>query len=154
MPAIDSRATVTCNLGEVISRGVSDSYIQNSGLVMTRGQLTLVGITTPSIGSEVKISYQLNKGDSGVIPRSLVVLSAFADPFRETTEISVGCKLTYLDGVMPVPSLENGQAAYLGPRQMECLNGLTPSAFVPPIFAQDVFEYWNPILKETYTYIS
>ena len=141
MPAIDSRATITCNLGDVISGGVSDSYLQNSGLVFTRGQLTLVGIQTPSIGSAVQINYQLNNGNSGAIPRSLVVLSAFADPFSETTEISVGCKLTYLDGVMPVPSLENGQAAYLGPRQMECLNGLTPSAFVPPIFAQDVFAY-------------
>ena len=73
MPAIDSRATVTCNLGEVISGGVSDSYLQNSGLVMTRGQLTLTGIQTPSIGSEVSISYQLTNGSNGTLPRSLVV---------------------------------------------------------------------------------
>ena len=112
MPAIDSRATITCNLGEVISGGVSDSYLQNSGLVFTRGQLTLAGISTPSIGSEVTINYAMNNGTSGSLPRSLVVLSAFADPFSETTEISVGCKLTYLDGVMPVPSLENGPVSY------------------------------------------
>ena len=42
-------------------------------------------------------------GATGIIPRALVVLSAFADPFRQTTEVSVGCKLTYLDGVTPVP---------------------------------------------------
>ena len=141
MPAIDSRATVTCNLGEVISGGVSDSYLQNSGLVMTRGQLTLAGVQTPAIGSEVTISYQLTNGSSGTLPRSLVVLSAFADPFRGTTEVSVGCLLTYLDGVMPVPSLQNGEAAYVGPRQLECLNGLDKSAFVPPIFAKDLFSY-------------
>ena len=52
-------------------------------------------------------------GPSGKIPRSLVVL-AFADPFRQTTEVSVGCKLTYLDGVMPVPSLEDGQGLRTG----------------------------------------
>ena len=141
MPAIDSRATITCNLGEVISGGISDSYLQNSGLVFTRGQLTLAGISTPEIGSEVTINYVLNGGGTGSIPRSLVVLSAFADPFRQTTEVSVGCKLTYLDGVMPVPSLENGQAAYVTPRQLECLNGLEKSAFAPPIFANDVYQY-------------
>ena len=141
MTAIDSRATITCNLGEVISGGISDSYLQNSGLVFTRGQLTLAGIRTPSVGSQVTINYALNSGLTGKIPRNLVVLSSFADPFRQTTEVSVGCKLTYLDGVMPVPSLEDGQAAYLRPRQLECLNGLEQSAFVPPIFADDVFGY-------------
>ena len=141
MAAIDSRAVITCNLGEVISGGVSDSYLQNSGLVFTRGQLTLAGISTPAIGSDVEISYQMNDGASGSIPRSLVVLSAFADPFRGTTEVSVGCKLTYLDGVMPVPSLENGEAAYVGPRQLECLNGLPSSAFAPPIFASQLYSY-------------
>ena len=141
MTAIDSRATITCNLGDVISGGVSDSYLQNSGLVFTRGQLTLVGIQTPAIGSEVTSNYAMNGGGTGKIPRNLVVLSAFADPFRQTTEVSVGCKLTFLDGVMPVPSLEDGQAAYLKPRQLECLNGLEKSAFAPPIFADDVFKY-------------
>ena len=141
MAAIDSRATITCNLGEVISGGVSDSYLQNAGLVFTRGQITLAGVKTPAIGSQVTINYQMNDGSSGKIPRSLLVLSSFADPFRQTTEVSLGCKLTYLDGVMPVPSLEDGQAAYLRPRQLECLNGLEKSAFVPPIFADDVYKY-------------
>jgi len=141
MAAIDSRATITCNLGDVISGGISDSYLQNSGLVFTRGQLTLLGTQTPQIGSPVTISYIMASGASGSIPRNLVVLSAFVDPFRETTEVSVGCMLTYLDGVMPVPSLEDGDASYVGPRQLECLNGLTKSAFVPPIFADDLFSY-------------
>ncbi|MEC8748729.1 MAG: LamG-like jellyroll fold domain-containing protein [Pseudomonadota bacterium] len=141
MPAIDSRAKITCNLGEVIQGGISDTYLQNSGLIFTRGQLTLVGIQTPVIGSAVTISYEMVDGTSNSIPRDLVVLSAFADPFRSTTEVSIGCKLTYLDGVMPVPSLENGEAAYVTPRQMECLNGEPPSAFVPPIFANDLFKH-------------
>jgi len=141
MAAIDSRATITCNLGEVITGGVSDSYIQGSGLVFTRGQLTLEGVSTPPIGSEVTINYAMNSGSRGQIPRSLVVLSAFADPFRQTTEVSVGCLLTYLSDVQPVPNLEDGRAAYLNPRQLECLNGLPKSAFVPPIFADDVYRY-------------
>ena len=141
MAAIDSRATITCNLGEVISGGISDSYLQNSGLVFTKGQLTLVGTQTPQVGSSVTIGYEMASGASGSIPRSLVVLSAFVDPFRGTTEVSVGCMLTYLDGVMPVPSLEDGDASYVGPRQLECLNGLTKSAFIPPIFADDLFSY-------------
>ena len=90
---------------------------RTAALFLLSGQLTLAGISTPAIGSDVEISYQMNDGASGSIPRSLVVLSAFADPFRGTTEVSVGCRLTYLDGVMPVPSLENGEAAYMGPRR-------------------------------------
>ena len=141
MATIDSRATVTCNLGEVISGGVSDSYLQGSGLVMTKGQLTLVGLKTPEIGSSVTVNYQMNGGGSGRIPRDLRVLSAFADPLRGTSEISLGCTLTYLDGVMPVPSLQDGRAAYVSPRQLECLNGLPKSAFPPPIMADDLFRY-------------
>ena len=141
MATIDSRATVTCNLGEVISGGVSDSYLQGSGLVMTKGQLTLVGLKTPEIGSSVTVNYQMNGGSSGRIPRDLRVLSAFADPLRGTSEISLGCTLTYLDGVMPVPSLQDGRAAYVSPRQLECLNGLPKSAFPPPIMADDLFRY-------------
>ena len=141
MATIDSRATVTCSLGEVISGGVSDSYLQGSGLVMTKGQLTLVGLKTPAIGSSVTVNYQMNGGGSGRIPRDLRVLSAFADPLRGTSEISLGCTLTYLDGVMPVPSLQDGRAAYVSPRQLECLNGLPKSAFPPPIMADDLFRY-------------
>ena len=141
MAAIDSRATVTCNLGEVISGGVSDSYLQGSGLVMTRGQITLAGTKTPEIGSEVQIDYSMNSGGGGRIPRSLRVLSAFADPLRETTEVSLGCLLTYLDGIMPVPSLQDGRASYVSPRQLECLNGLPKSAFPPPIMANDIFKF-------------
>jgi hypothetical protein len=128
-------------LGEVISGGVSDSYLQGSGLVMTKGQLTLVGLKTPEIGSSVTVNYQMNGGGNGRIPRDLRVLSAFADPLRGTSEVSLGCTLTYLDGVMPVPSLQDGKAAYVSPRQLECLNGLPKSAFPPPIMADDLFRY-------------
>ena len=76
MPAIDSRAKITCNLGEVISGGIGDNYLQNSGLVFTKGQLTLAGVSTPQIGSEVTISYEMADGATGSIPRNLRVLSA------------------------------------------------------------------------------
>jgi hypothetical protein len=93
--AIDIRATVTCSLGTLISGSLSDDYLQGSGLVKTRGSVEISALITPAIGTAVTFSY--TKG--GVvysIPRKLRVMSSFADPFRRTTTVELGCKLTYL----------------------------------------------------------
>ena len=93
--AIDIRATVTCSLGTLISGSISDDYVQGTGLIKTRGSIELSGIVTPAIGTVVTFSYTKG-GITRNIPRKLRVLSSFADPFRRTTKVELGCKLTYL----------------------------------------------------------
>jgi hypothetical protein len=93
--AIDIRATVTCSLGTLISGSISDDYIQGSGLVKTKGSVEISGTVTPAIGTVVTFSY-VKGGVTRSIPRKLRVMSSFADPFRRTTKVELGCKLTYL----------------------------------------------------------
>ena len=92
---IDIRATVTCSLGTLISASVSDDYVQGTGLIKTKGSCELSGIVTPAIGTAVTFSYTQD-GVTRQVPRKLRVLSSFADPFRRTTKVELGCKLTYL----------------------------------------------------------
>ena len=97
--AIDIRATVTCSIGgsavTLISGSVSDDYLQGSGLVKTKGSCEISGLITPPMGAVVTFSYTKG-GVTRSIPRKLRVLSSFADPFRRTTKVELGCKLTYL----------------------------------------------------------
>jgi hypothetical protein len=93
--AIDIRATVTCSLGTLISGSISDDYIQGSGLVKIKGSVEISGTITPAIGTVVTFSY-IKGGVTRSIPRKLRVMSSFTDPFRRTTKIELGCKLTYL----------------------------------------------------------
>lgn len=93
--AIDIRATVTCSLGTLISASISDDYVQGTGLIKCKGSCELSGIVTPNIGDEVTFSYTQN-GVTTQVPRKLRVMSSFADPFRRTTKVELGCKLTYL----------------------------------------------------------
>lgn len=93
--AIDIRATVSCSLGTLISGSLSDDYVQGTGLIKCRGSVELSGLLTPAIGTAVTFSYTKG-GTTTSIPRKLRVLSSFADPFRRTTEVELGCKLTYL----------------------------------------------------------
>lgn len=94
--AIDIRANVTCSLGTLISGSISDDYLQGSGLVKTRGSAEISGLITPAVGTVVTFSY-VKDGVTRNIPRKLRVLSSFADPFRRTTSVELGCKLTYLN---------------------------------------------------------
>jgi len=97
--AIDIRAVVTCTIGgsaaTLISASVSDDYIQGTGLVKTKGSCEISGLITPAIGTLVTFSYTKG-GVTRTVPRKLRVLSSFADPFRRTTKVELGCKLTYL----------------------------------------------------------
>lgn len=93
--AIDVRATVTCSLGTLISGNIADGYIQGNGLVLVRGSVEISGLITPAVGTAVTFAYKINGGTRN-IPRKLRVLSSFADPFRRTTKVELGCKLTYL----------------------------------------------------------
>jgi hypothetical protein len=92
---VDIRCTVSCSLGTVISGSVSDDYIQGTGLIKCTGSVVIADVITPAIGTAVTISYTKG-GVTRTIPRKLRVLSSFADPFRATTSVELGCKLTYL----------------------------------------------------------
>lgn len=98
---IDIRANVTCSLGELIEGSISDGYIQG-GLVFISGDCTLKGLLTPAMGTVVTFSYEQG-GVTTQIPRQLRVLSSFADPFRNTTQVALGCTLTYLRDAKPLP---------------------------------------------------
>lgn len=149
--AIDIRANVTCSLGDLISGSISDDYIQGNGLVKTKGSCELNGIYTPRIGQTVTFSYT-SGGATKQIPRKLRVLSSFADPFRNTTKVELGCKLTYFEGVGPTPTID-GQAPYTTGRQQQCLNGYIEypaNSQVPiPVTAKGVMETCLAKLKIT-----
>lgn len=93
---IDIRANVQSTLGPVISANISDDYIQGNGLIKTRGSCVIAGLVSPKIGTPFKIRYTKN-GITRQIPRTLRILSSFADPFRRTTSLQLGCKLTYME---------------------------------------------------------
>lgn len=93
--AIDIRAAVTCSLGTLISASISDDYIQGSGLIKTKGNCELSGLYNPPVGTVVTFAYTKG-GVTRAVPRKMRVLSSFADPFRRTTRVELGCKLTYL----------------------------------------------------------
>jgi hypothetical protein len=94
---VDIRAKVICRLGteqpEIISGGWSDDHAQGTGLIRTRGELILKGLYRPTLGEKVDLAY-IKDGFAVRFPRSLRVLSAFADPFRRQTTIQLGCLLT------------------------------------------------------------
>jgi hypothetical protein len=100
--AIDIRASVTCSLGPLISATISDDYIQGVGLIKYRGNCEIKGVITPAPGTAVTFSYVKN-GIVRTVPRKLRVLSSFADPFRRTTKVELGCKLTYLQDLREEP---------------------------------------------------
>ena len=93
--AIDIRATVSCSLGTLISASINDDYVQGTGLIKCKGTCEISGTITPAIGTVVTFTYAQN-GITRTVPRKLRVLSSFADPFRRTTRVELGCKLTYL----------------------------------------------------------
>jgi hypothetical protein len=92
---LDIRATVECSLGEVISASLSDDYIQGNGLIKTQGSCLIDGLITPPVGTVVTFDYTKD-GVTRSIPRKMRVLSSFADPYRRTTEVQMGCLLTFL----------------------------------------------------------
>jgi hypothetical protein len=92
----DIRASVTCSLGRLISASVNDDYIQGTGLIKISGSCVIAGLISPSIGTRVTFQYT-KAGLTRTVPRVLRVLSSFADPFRRTTTVELGCKLTYLE---------------------------------------------------------
>lgn len=100
MAVLDIRAQVICSLGRVITGNLADTYAQQSGLIFTRGSVELDGIYRPAVGTKVQFAYAKN-GYLARLPRTVRVLSCFADPFRRKTTVQLGCLLTYLESRKP-----------------------------------------------------
>jgi hypothetical protein len=102
MPIPSIQAKVYCNLGKVISGQFADDYVQDSGLMKTRGSVDLDGIFTIEVGKRVEFAFKKD-GNLSRIPRTLRVLSSYADPFTKVTKVSLGCLLTYLSDFRKPP---------------------------------------------------
>lgn len=93
---VDVRAHVFCNLGTIISGNIADEALSvGQGLISCRGQLVLQGLSTPAVGSVVYIGWERD-GTIVRLPRTLRVLSSFANPFTRQTTVQLGDKLVYL----------------------------------------------------------
>jgi len=79
----------------LLTADLSDSLVQNSGLIKVSGSCQIAGIVVPTPGSKV-FFYYVKDGITRRIPRAVRVLSSFADPYRNVTTVELGCKLTYL----------------------------------------------------------
>ena len=138
--AIDIRANVTCNLGTLISATLSDDYIQGNGLIKTSGSCEISGLITPAPGDVVTFSYTKG-GITRHVPRKMRVLSSFTDPFRRTTSVELGCKLTYLQDIAPLYDENSKQSA----KQLQCLNeysGYSKDTELPiPFKASEIMQF-------------
>lgn len=104
----DVRAYVYCSLGEVISGTISESSVVDAGLITVSGNIILDGVYAPQRGSTVQLSYY-KQGTIGRIGRKLRVLGYYANPITRTTEVSVGCYLTYHTDTEPAPTTLSSQ---------------------------------------------
>ena len=109
--AVDTRATTTITIAgtayTLISATLTDESIQGSGLVRCRGNAVIAGTLTPAVGAIVRFSYTTATGTTRNIPRTLRVLSSFANPQTRETQIELGDKLIYLDNRKPGTSKVN-----------------------------------------------
>ena len=112
---VDVRAKVFCNLGTVIQGNLADEALSaGQGLITCRGQVVLDGLSTPAVGSTVNFGW--TRGNTiARIPRTLRVLSSFADPFRGTTTVQLGDKLVYLANLRAAKAEEEDPDGTNGP---------------------------------------
>lgn len=96
--AVDIRANVYCNLGEVISGGWSDDHCQGTGLIRCRGDVVLKGAKSIPVGTRVQLAFTSAVGASQ-FPRQFRVISCFANAYARTTTLQLGCTLTYLENI-------------------------------------------------------
>lgn len=114
---VDVRARVFCNLSGAILQGslADETLTTGQGLVTCRGQVVLSGLSTPTVGSIVRFGWERD-GEIARIPRTLRVLSSFADPFRGITTVQLGDKLVYLANLRGKKAEEQPAAPEYGPQ--------------------------------------
>jgi hypothetical protein len=108
----DARAYGWCSLGPLAAEPstFADDQLQGSGIIRTKGTVTLQGIHRPATGTGVSFGYSDGQNWLARIPRRLRVLSSVANPLTLTTEVSVGCLFTYFENRKPALSNPSARA--------------------------------------------
>jgi hypothetical protein len=133
---VDIRAKVICRIGgaavEVISGGWSDDHAQGTGLIRTRGELTVKGLIRTGLGEKVDLAY-VQSNYASRFPRSLRVLSAFVDPFRRQTTLQLGCLITLRENRRGQTPPENKAFTWNDPQNaaLACAEYAKTSAPIP-----------------------
>lgn len=104
--SLDIRAVIYCSLGEVISGEISESSIVDAGLITVSGRIIFKGILSVSRGTSVELAYY-KQGRLSRLGRKYRVLSSTSNPVSNTTEVAIGCYLTYMAGSTPAPVIVN-----------------------------------------------
>lgn len=112
----DARAYGWCSLGPLASEPstFADDQLQGSGIIRTKGTVTLQGIHRPATGTSVSFGYSDGQNWLARIPRRLRVLSSVANPLTLTTEVSVGCLFTYFENRKPALTNPTARAEHSG----------------------------------------
>jgi hypothetical protein len=133
--AIDVRARMICNLGQVISGQVGDDLLSESGLIRSTGTVVLDGLAQFSRGTLVELAYERPQlGTVTRFPRRLRVLRSTANPYERTTTLEVGCKLALKENLAL-------QADTIRAEQLPASWWSSSSPRPPTISAQDVLTY-------------
>jgi len=99
---LDVRAWTYCNVGPVISGSLEESSIVGAGLINVSGSVLLDGVFNVREGQTIELSYYKN-GRMARLGRKLRAISSYANPVTRTTEVRVGCLLTYQANSEPPP---------------------------------------------------
>jgi hypothetical protein len=132
---LDARAWIYCNLGTVISGNLQESSIIGAGLINVTGTLLLSGVYRVREGDPVELAYY-KSGRVSRLGRRLRVISAYANPATRTTEVAVGCYLTYQANSAPPPQVFNSSEDTNTPE----LTGLAALLLIKPTSAKFVAE--------------
>jgi hypothetical protein len=106
---VDIRCDCTCDLGPIISGGISDDHVQDAWLIKTKGTLIIDRVFVPAKGKRVRLAYSRG-GYVAPFPRVLTVLRSTADPHRRVTTVEVGCPLTLLEDLKAPELISAGGA--------------------------------------------
>lgn len=99
---LDVRARIYCNLGDVISGTIEDASLIDAGLVPTTGRLVLDGMYAIDVNEPVDLAYYKN-GVMARLGKRLRVITSYANPVTNTTEVTIGCLLAVNADVSPGP---------------------------------------------------
>ena len=112
----DARAYGWCSLGPLADQPgtFADDQLQGSGIIRTKGTVTLAGIHRPATGTAVSFGYSDGQNWLARIPRRFRVLSSVANPLTMTTEVSIGCLFTYFENRKPALTNPTARAEHSG----------------------------------------
>jgi hypothetical protein len=82
---IDIRQEIVCSAGPLISATIMDDYMSMSGLITTRGECQIVGLSGADLGESVSFTG---------VNRSLRVTGKSYSPLDNITTLQLGCLLT------------------------------------------------------------